>query len=100
MGRGVRVEGEASPRGVTQTCVVSLEPFEVDVEEPIDVRFLPGRRRRAPSRRRIGGRTRTRPIRLVDGRIDLGALASEFLTLALDPYPRKPGVAFEPPAAS
>jgi hypothetical protein len=32
---------------------------------------------------------------VVDGRIDLGALASEFLTLALDPYPRKPGVAFD-----
>jgi hypothetical protein len=37
------------------------------------------------------------PDEIVDGRIDLGALASEFLTLALDPYPRKPGAAFEPP---
>jgi len=26
-------------------------------------------------------------------------LASEFLTLAIDPYPRKPGVAFEEPKA-
>ena len=38
--RGVRVEGEVSAR-VTQTCVVSLEPFEVDVEEPVEARFLP-----------------------------------------------------------
>ena len=27
--------------------------------------------------------------------IDLGALAAEFLALGLDPYPRKPGVAFD-----
>ena len=36
------------------------------------------------------------PATLAD--IDLGALASEFLALALDPYPRKPGVEFEAPA--
>ena len=38
------------------------------------------------------------PDPLVDGKIDLGALAAEFFALGLDPYPRKPGVAFEPPA--
>ena len=35
---------------------------------------------------------------LVDGKIDLGALAIEFLILGLDPYPRKPGAIFQPPA--
>ena len=34
----------------------------------------------------------------MDGRIDLGALTAESLALALDPYPKKPGVEFEPPA--
>ena len=38
------------------------------------------------------------PDPIVDGKIDLGALAAEFFALGLDPYPRKPGVAFEPPA--
>ena len=28
---------------------------------------------------------------LIDGKVDLGALATEFLILGLDPYPRKPG---------
>jgi hypothetical protein len=28
--------------------------------------------------------------------VDLGAIASEFLILGIDPYPRKPGVVFEP----
>ena len=37
------------------------------------------------------------PDPIVDGKIDLGALAAEFLALGLDPYPRKPGVAFAPP---
>ena len=96
--RGVRVEGELSAR-VTQTCVVSLEPFEVEIEEPIDVRFLP-LDPEAPPPASAGGACddEDEPDPLVDGKIDLGALAAEFLTLALDPYPRKAGVAFEPPA--
>ena len=36
------------------------------------------------------------PDPIVDGKIDLGALAAEFVALALDPYPRKPGARFEP----
>jgi hypothetical protein len=37
------------------------------------------------------------PEPIVNGAIDLGKLASEFLVLGIDPYPRKPGVAFVPP---
>jgi hypothetical protein len=33
---------------------------------------------------------------LIDGIVDLGALATEFLILGLDPYPRQPGAVFEP----
>ena len=32
---------------------------------------------------------------IMNGQIDLGALAAEFLALNLDLYPRKPGVTFE-----
>ena len=35
--------------------------------------------------------------RCIGGVVDLGALATEFLILGLDPYPRKPGAVFEPP---
>ena len=38
------------------------------------------------------------PDPLIDGKIDIGALATEFVALGLDPYPRKPGVTFEPPS--
>jgi hypothetical protein len=34
---------------------------------------------------------------MVDGVVDLGAIATEFLILGIDPYPRKPGAVFEPP---
>ena len=34
---------------------------------------------------------------LIGGLVDLGALATEFLILGLDPYPRKPGAVFQPP---
>ena len=36
------------------------------------------------------------PELIVNGTIDLGALATEFLVLGLDPYPRKAGAVFEP----
>ncbi len=37
------------------------------------------------------------PEPLVDGTVDLGALATEFLILGIDPYPRKAGAQFAPP---
>ena len=96
--RGVQVEGTLSAR-VTQTCVVSLEPFEVDVEEPVEARFLPrDAKKPAPESDADGFFDPDAPDELIDGKIDLGALAAEFLTLALDPYPRKPGANFAAPA--
>lgn len=96
-GRGIRVEGELSAK-LTQTCVVSLEPFEAEIDEPIEVTYLPPDAK-APASSSEGHDIEAddEPDTLIDGKIDLGALTSEFLTLALDPYPRKPGVAFEPP---
>src|SRR5262249_4580645 len=38
------------------------------------------------------------PEALVGGSIDLGAIATEFLVLGIDPYPRKPGTQFQAPA--
>ena len=77
---------------VTQVCTVSLEPFEARVREPVEAVFSdvePGTETEGEE----GGET---PDPIVNGRIDFGALTAEFLALALDPYPRKPGIAFEP----
>ena len=35
------------------------------------------------------------PETIIDGVIDIGELAAQFLALALDPYPRAPGVALD-----
>ena len=101
---GVRVTGTVHAE-VTQTCVVSLEPFEATLDEPVDVRFAPPAEEGAARRGASLGATETilfdgedAPDPIVDGRIDLGALAAEFMALGLDPYPRKPGAAFAPPA--
>jgi Large ribosomal RNA subunit accumulation protein YceD len=104
-GRGtIRVRGEVHAE-VTQTCVVSLEPFDVALDESVDLRFAApvgeSLGRRAPpitaaeaSAFAIGDEDQPDPI--VDGKIDLGALAAEFMILGLDPYPRKPGADFTP----
>jgi hypothetical protein len=103
-GGGIVTVRGALEASVTQTCVVTLEPFEASIAAPIDLRFAPldeTARRGAPSGEaeeiEIGEEDEPDPI--VDGAIDLGAVASEFLTLNLDPYPRKPGAVFEPPVA-
>ncbi|MGH6851641.1 MAG: YceD family protein [Methylocella sp.] len=87
---------------VTQTCVVSLEPFETLVSALVDVDFAPSRQplgEPASRKRTAGGAAalagpQDPPDPMVNGQINLGALAAEFLALNLDLYPRKPGVAF------
>ncbi|WP_159726709.1 DUF177 domain-containing protein [Methylosinus sp. Ce-a6] len=118
---GLRVTGELAA-DLRQTCVVTLEDFDARIVEPIDLSFAPepspaapesaqrmSRRRReaAPEEakeprasRHISDLDEDAPDPLVDGRIDLGAIVAEFLALALDPYPRKPGARFAPPEAS
>jgi hypothetical protein len=102
----VAVSGVLRAR-IVQTCVVSLDPFECDVTSKIETDFagpseigggpherfaaLDDRSRELPGR----GAELDAPDPIIDGRIDLGALAAEFLMLSLDPYPRKPGVSFD-----
>jgi len=85
---------------VTQTCVVSLDPFPAIVDEEVDVRFAPDQAANSRSAATKDPQTfslvdEDEPDPVIDGTIDLGALAAEFLALGLDPYPRKPGVVFQ-----
>jgi uncharacterized metal-binding protein YceD (DUF177 family) len=92
---GLRVCGHVSAT-VGQACVVTLEPLVKEVDEDIDVLFLPaGERDDGGSD--SGGEKWDEAEPLIGGRVDLGALATEFLILGLDPYPRKPGVVFQRP---
>ena len=90
-GAGVQVSGEVRAR-VGQTCVVSLEPMENAVSETVDLLYLPSDAATEEPRRRKKDEDPPEP--LVNGVIDLGAVATEFLILGLDPYPRKAGAAF------
>jgi uncharacterized metal-binding protein YceD (DUF177 family) len=90
-GAGAHVAGQIEAL-VGQTCVVSLEPIESKVEELIDVTF-------SPSADAATSDDDEPPEPLLGGTVDLGALATEFLLLAIDPYPRKEGVRFAAPKA-
>ncbi len=92
---GAGVEGTLEAT-VRQTCVVSLDPFDNRVNESFDVRFSPASAA-GPASGTIDVGLVAPPDLLVGGAIDLAALVAEFLTLGIDPYPRKPGVVFEPP---
>jgi len=98
---GARVTGSVHGE-CTRTCVVSLDPFQATMDEAVDVRFAPEARTdsRSPAHRETRAASleeEDEPDPLIDGKIDIGALAAEFFALGLDPYPRKPGVTFDPP---
>lgn len=87
---------------VTQTCVVSLEPFDTHEDLDIEIRFSPDGIDPLDDTVSIEDLVDENaidpPDKLVDGQIDLGHIVFEFLALGLDPYPRKPGVVFEEPS--
>ena len=94
-GAGVRVTGQVSAR-VGQTCVVTLEPIESDLQEPVDLVFAPIAA--AAMQTEVDADDELSEP-LVDGKVDVGAIATEFLFLGIDPYPRKAGAEFAPPKA-
>jgi Large ribosomal RNA subunit accumulation protein YceD len=96
-GASVHVAGQISAL-VGQTCVVTLEPMESSLHEGVDVLFAPPTAGATAADGEIevpafAGADEP-PEPLVDGKVDLGAIATEFLILGVDPYPRKPGAEF------
>lgn len=86
---------------VGQTCVVTLEEIENDVDEQVDLTFAPPEQ--VPQMAALvdeaeesDEETPDPPEPIENGMIDLGRLASDMLYLGIDPYPRKPGAVFEP----
>ena len=83
---------------VGQNCIVTLEPLTHEIEEALDLVFVP---HRTPAPADGDGEPRDvkwrDPEPLIGGIVDLGALVTEFLILGIDPYPRKPGAVFDPP---
>lgn len=101
-GGRVHVTGQVRAR-VGQTCVVTLDPIENEIDELIDLTFAPAEQ--IPSLSALVEEAAASdeeipdpPEPIIDGVIDLGRLATDALFLALDPYPRRPDAVFEPPA--
>lgn len=97
-GEMVRVEGRFEAE-ITQTCVVSLEPFTSTVEDAFTGLFAPPHL--VPTNLKEididfgASDDDEEPEPMEGGRIDLGELVAQHVSLALDPYPRKPGEAFQ-----
>lgn len=102
-GRGrVHVTGRVHAK-VGQTCVVTLDPIESILDEPVDLLFAPEDQVAAmikamEDEAETDGEIPEPPEAIVADVIDLGKLAADALFLGIDPYPRKPDAVFEPPA--
>ena len=97
-GDGLHVAGDVSAT-IEQNCVVTLEPMESELRESVDLVFLPPAAAGEAKETTLRLDEREPPDILSDGAVDLGAVATEFLLLGIDPYPRKPGATFESASA-
>jgi uncharacterized metal-binding protein YceD (DUF177 family) len=87
---------------IGQTCVVTLDPIENDLDEEVDLTFAPPEQ--IPELADLvdeaiedGAEIPDPPEPIENGVIDLGRLATDALFLAIDPYPRRSDAVFEPP---
>jgi hypothetical protein len=97
----VHVVGRVMAR-IGQTCVVTLDPIESEIDEAIDLIFAPPEQIPAladlvDDAAESDTEIPDPPEPIADGTIDLGRLATDALFLGVDPYPRKPDAVFEPP---
>ncbi len=98
-GGGAGVSGTVRAT-VQQICGVSLEPMDNDVVESFALVFMPGAPSPAAAGDDLAARDNVEETEpLIDGHIDLGAIATEFLILGIDLYPRKEGAVLAAPPA-
>ncbi|HLK24725.1 MAG TPA: DUF177 domain-containing protein [Caulobacteraceae bacterium] len=87
---------------IVQICSVSLDPFETLLKGAFVIRVVPHGSPNAPRVEReivIDPNSEDPPDELEGETIDIGGYVIEHLALELDPFPRRPGVEFEAPAA-
>ena len=100
---GVQVDGRWTAT-VGQICGITLEPFESELQGEIHLRALPAGSQALGEREDhevdLDPEADDPPEVLDSVQIDLGAYVVEDLSLAIDPFPRKPGAAFEAPESN
>ncbi len=85
---------------VTQTCGISLDPFDSTLTGQFTVQLLPAGSKHAPAVERevaVDPEADDPPEMLEGDVIDVGAYLVEYLALEVDPFPRKPDAVFEQP---
>jgi len=87
---------------IVQSCVVTLEPVHSHVERSFSrsLHLTVGRAADREATVIVAPGDDDAPEDIGSPRYDLAAPLLEELALAIDPYPRAPGVAFEAPAAA
>jgi hypothetical protein len=108
--RSLQVRYKLAPRGsghvhlsgslqaqMEQTCVVTLEPLLNDVAATFKVDYWPETEMPEPSGGEVDFNEDTDLEPIVAGRIEVGRVVFQALAGAIDLFPRKPGVTFEPP---
>ncbi len=93
--KGLKLSGSLRGR-ISQICVVSLEPFDCEVTTAFEELFAHG----DPERFLEEFDEADLPTEIDGAGLDLGEIAAEHFALALDPYPRKPGISFEMPGGA
>ena len=85
---------------VVQSCIVTLEPVSASAADSVELLYLPENMQETL----VAAGPREVVVRpddddsyqpLIGDTIDLGAAVAEHLALAIDPYLRKPGAAFD-----
>lgn len=100
-GEFIKVTGEVEA-DVIQRCVVTLEPVPAHVKEEFSALYAPDHlipkeeEDQESDHFQYLGSDEDFPEPMPGGRIDIGELLAQNLSLALDPYPRAPGVEFVP----
>jgi len=91
---GIRVHGKVNAQ-VTETCVISLEKFSHYIEDEFTIDFVEASELHDDDDVVVEVLSDDLPEPLLTHEIDVGDLVSQHLALVLDPYPRRPGVAWE-----
>jgi len=84
---------------IVQACVVTLEPLTAHIEKDFirDLHYVPNLRRTAEKEIVIAPDDDDLPEEIESPHFDLAVPLIEEFLLAIDPYPRAPGVAFQAP---
>ena len=93
-GREIHVSGRMAAK-VVQTCVVTGDMLENDLDVDIELTFTTDPERAHVDVDELDDENTVETPELVEnGQLDLGEIAIEELSLNIDPYPRKPGTPF------